>query len=79
MICNYFTEYGDVDDLTSYYDAQLQRSVSTGSCTSPAVLRLLLTPTVCVCLTHAERIIERYPLLGTLATRFAPLEVIEVS
>ncbi len=54
--CNYFQAYGDEG--------------RPGDCKHMATLQLESQPRVIVCRSHAERIADRFPLLGDVATRF---------
>lgn len=60
--CEYFTRYGN-DGVP-------------GSCSAPATLAMRdnrVAPAIKVCREHAERIVQRFPVLGDLEQRFVPV------
>jgi hypothetical protein len=70
--CQYFTEYGE-----SEWNAHLQLYVTTGECHERATLALVggggaanIKPPIVTCETHAQRIAERNPELGSVKERF---------
>lgn len=59
VFCEYFTRYGDCGNH--------------GECLEPAALQLVnnaTRPMIRVCRRHADRIVERFPELGSVETRF---------
>ena len=64
IACEYFTRYGDSGRL--------------GTCAEPATLALVdssIRPEICVCRTHADRIVSRFPLLGDVEQRFTMIVI----